>query len=288
MGALGLSTTRAKTSTSTCAALARSRARAQASSVAPEVSTSSIKTTPPARRFRPAGRQIPGMRPAHCWRAGAATVRPAARSARTRCSTSPRSLTPLCPFDRARQRAGLVVAAVPGPPPMQRHGDQHVGAVEQLAAGARHPAAHGGREVGAVLVFQRMHQRARDLVIAHRGAGALVGRRIGDRLHRQQVGAGIVDEGNAEPRAVGRFDERQLRPAFRADALAVDRLAAGDAERRQRDVEREFRRMPPRRMAGAERMAQDALPIERDGSDVGFHGLRLARPLPSARLPEPP
>src|SRR5437016_1576121 len=41
MGALGLSTTRAKTSTSTCAALARSKAGAQASVVAPDVRTSS-------------------------------------------------------------------------------------------------------------------------------------------------------------------------------------------------------------------------------------------------------
>ena len=45
MGALWVSTTRANTSTSTEAALARSSARAQASTVAPEVRTSSIRTT---------------------------------------------------------------------------------------------------------------------------------------------------------------------------------------------------------------------------------------------------
>ena len=86
-----------------------------------------------------------------------------------------------------------------------------------------------------------MHQRACDIVIAHGGAGALIGRRIGDRFHRQQAGAGIVDKGNAEPGAKRRRDERQFRPASRADALARDRLAAGDAQRRQRDVEREAR-----------------------------------------------
>jgi hypothetical protein len=32
---------------------------------------------------------------------------------------------------------------------MQRHRDQHVGAIEQLAPGARHPAAHCGRQIGA-------------------------------------------------------------------------------------------------------------------------------------------
>jgi len=79
---------------------------------------------------------------------------------------------------------------------------------EQFPAGARHPAAHRGGEIGAILVFQGVHQRTRDVVIAHRGPGARVGRRIGDRFHRQQAGAGIVGEGDAEPRAVGRLDER--------------------------------------------------------------------------------
>src|SRR6267154_1590272 len=45
MGALWVSTTRANTRTSTDAALARNSARAQASAVAPEVRTSSIRTT---------------------------------------------------------------------------------------------------------------------------------------------------------------------------------------------------------------------------------------------------
>src|SRR5712671_7320612 len=45
MGALWVSTTRANTSTSTEAALARNSARAQASTVAPEVRTSSTRTT---------------------------------------------------------------------------------------------------------------------------------------------------------------------------------------------------------------------------------------------------
>src|ERR1700737_4140308 len=45
MGGLWVSTTRANTSTSTETALARKSARAQASTVAPEVKTSSIRTT---------------------------------------------------------------------------------------------------------------------------------------------------------------------------------------------------------------------------------------------------
>jgi hypothetical protein len=55
---------------------------------------------------------------------------------------------------------------------MQRHWYQQVRGLEHFAPGARHPAAHGGREIGAVLVFQRMHQRACDLVKAYRGARA--------------------------------------------------------------------------------------------------------------------
>jgi hypothetical protein len=49
---------------------------------------------------------------------------------------------------------------------------------------------------------------ARDIVIAHRGARPVVGRRIGDRLHRMQAGAGIVGERDAEPSAIRRLDER--------------------------------------------------------------------------------
>ena len=257
MGAWWLSTTRANTSTSTCAALARNNARAQASIVAPEVRTSSIRMT-----RRPA---ISALRSAATLNAPCTLLARCGRDSPICCSVgadAPQRLGGQ--FDAAlarnhpRQRAGLVVAAAPAAPPMQGNRHQHVGLGEQFLAGAGHPAAHRGREIGAVLVFQRMHQRAGDVVIAHRGAGALVGRWIGDRLHRQQFRAGIVDKGNAEPRAERRCDERQFRPARRADALAIDRLAAGNAQRRQRDVEREPRSMRQRVAAGAQRAAQMA------------------------------
>ena len=44
----------------------------------------------------------------------------------------------------------------------------------------------------------------------------------------------------------------------RADAFAVDRFAAGDAERRQRDVERKPRGMYPCAAARVQRAAQMA------------------------------
>ena len=107
----------------------------------------------------------------------------------------------------------LVEPPRPLPAPVQRHRHQRVGLAQERAPGVRHPAAHGGREVEPVAVFEGMHQRARDLVVAHRGAGAVIGRRIGDRLHRQDAGSGIVGERDAEPLAVGRGDERELVPS---------------------------------------------------------------------------
>ena len=139
---------------------------------------------------------------------------------------------------------------------MQGHRNQHVGSLEQLASGAGHPAAHGRGEVGPVLVFQGMHQRPRDVVIAYRGAGPPVGRWVGDGLHRQQFGPGIIDKGNAEPRAVRLRDERQLRPAFRADTLAIDWLTARNAQRRQRDIERQPWNMREHATGGIQHAAQ--------------------------------
>ena len=249
MGALWVSTTRANTSTSTCAALARSSARAQASMVAPEVRTSSTSTT---------------RRPAISWAFSGKTLNAPCTLA-ARCGSRQSDLLQGGPdppqrvaryrnaallLDRASERAGLVVAPAPAAPPMQRHRNQHIGLGEQFLAGPRHPAAHCGGEIGAVLVFQRMHQRSRHVVVTHRGAGARIGRRIGDGFHREQVRAGIVDKGNAEPRAKRRRDERQFGPASGADADARDRFAAGDAKRRQCDVEREPGGVRPRVCAG--------------------------------------
>ena len=159
--------------------------------------------------------------------------------------------------DLGEQRR-LVEAPRPLPAPMQRHRHDGVGLGEELAAGIRHPAAHGGREVEPVAVFEGVHELARDVVVAHRRAGAPVGRRIGDRLHRQHAGAGIERERDAEPLAIGRRDERELRPAGRAQALAADRLAAGRAELRQRHVDGK-----PEGRAQARRQAGRSGPVER-------------------------
>ena len=117
---------------------------------------------------------------------------------------------------------------------MQRHRNQRVRLGKKFAAGLTDPAAHHWCKVKPIAIFERVHQGPRNLVETHRGASAVISRGIGDRLHRQDARSGVVDEGRAEPLAIGSRDERQFRPARRTEAAAFDRLAAGRAEWRQR------------------------------------------------------
>jgi hypothetical protein len=120
---------------------------------------------------------------------------------------------------------------------VQRNRNERVGFGEDFTPGAADPAAHHRREVEPVPIFEGMHQDARYLVEAHRGAGAVVGRRISDGFHGQDAGAGVIDEGNAKPLAIGSGDEGKLRPAGRTEPLAFHRLAADRAQARQSDIE---------------------------------------------------
>jgi hypothetical protein len=130
---------------------------------------------------------------------------------------------------------------------MQRHRHQRVGLGQQLAAGLADPPPHHRRQVEPVAIFERMDQRPGNLVEAHGGAGAVVGRRVGDGFHGQDARTRVIDEGNAEPLAVGPGDEREFRPARRTQALAVDRLAAGGAQRRQSEIKRRAQHRARRR-----------------------------------------
>ena len=93
----------------------------------------------------------------------------------------------------------------------------------------------------------------------------------------QHAGAGVIDERDAEPLAIGRRDEGELRPAGGAQPGIADRLAAGGAELRQRHIDREAANRP-QRTADA---AQPRGPLLRGdpGLHPGFHGGTLARPL---------
>jgi hypothetical protein len=212
MGVRTAATTRANTNTSTERAPARSSARVQVSSVAPEVSTSSTST-----RRRPCTAASPpaGTRNAPC------TL--AARSARDRPTCCrPHPLDGVGHRHRARLRyhlgehRGLVEPPRPQPPPVQRYRHQGIGVAEDLAPGPCHPLAHGGGEVEPVAIFERMHEVAGDIVEAHRGSGAPIGGRVGDGLHGEDAGAGVIGERNPQARAIGRGDERDLGPARRA------------------------------------------------------------------------
>ncbi len=237
MGGRTAATTRAKTSTSTLAAPARSSARAQAPTVAPEVSTSSTKTSLPPDHL---GLAVGGNaeRALHVERAVGLgeTDLLGGRLAALERPIGDRPAAGL--GDDLGEQGRLVEPPCPLAAPMQRHRHHGIGIGDELTAGIRHPAPHGGREIEPIAVFQGMDEGAGDVVVAHRRARPVVGRRIGDRLHRQQTRPAVERERNAEPLAIGRRDERKLRPAGRAQAWVADRLAAGGAEVRQRDVDR--------------------------------------------------
>jgi hypothetical protein len=58
----------------------------------------------------------------------------------------------------------------------------------------RDPAPQHLRKVEPVAIFESVHQRPRNFVEAHGGAGAVAGRRIGDRFHGQDAGFGVIHE----------------------------------------------------------------------------------------------
>ena len=144
--------------------------------------------------------------------------------------------------DHLAEQRRLVEAPRPLPAPMQRHRHNCIGFGQEFTTGIGHPATHGGREVEPVAVLEGVDELAGDIVVAHCRARAPVGGRIGDRLHRQHARAGIERERDAEPLAIGRRDEGELRPARRTQALAGDRITAGSAKARQRDIDRQRKR----------------------------------------------
>ena len=122
MGALGLSTTRAKTSTSCRAALARRSARVQASTLAPSGQHLFDQNHPAARRFPPAGPADTLNATCPCW--PARTRQPDLLLGRSHLLQQiARKLDAALPADRPGRLAGLVEAVVPGAPPVQRRSE---------------------------------------------------------------------------------------------------------------------------------------------------------------------
>ena len=103
--------------------------------------------------------------------------------------------------------------------------------------------------VRAVVVFQLMDEPAGDIAVDGSRARPAERRRIGERLGRDDALAEIVGEGRAVDRAERRLDEADLRPAARAERVAVGdgAAAAGTGRRQQRDRPRAAAAAQPRR-----------------------------------------
>ena len=121
---------------------------------------------------------------------------------------------------------------------MQRHRDEQIGAGEHFVSDAVHPAAERSSDMGSIAVFQPQHEVAAVLVVAqHRprpvpaapsaGAGAahrILAHRMGKR---RPAGS-----------APGGREKRDARPAAAAQGVRLaDRLAAGEAARRQNPID---------------------------------------------------
>src|SRR5690242_9676314 len=136
--------------------------------------------------------------------------------------------------DDASKRRRLIESPRPEPAPVQGDRNERVRVGEQGPAGLGHPPAHGRSEIEPVVILEGMNESAGDIIKANGGAGASIGGWIGDRLHREDAGTRIVDEGDAEPFAIGRGDERQLRPARSAQAAwASHKFATSRTQRRK-------------------------------------------------------
>ena len=163
------------------------------------------------------------------------------RVGRTRRSASSSAGRPLSRAKDCASRRCLVVAAGDQPATMQRHRHQPVGLPQQRHPGARHKRGQRPRGLDPVAVFERQQDASRLLVIAERGAGDAPRRRIRDAAWAEPGDPALVGcfERDAALGATRRRDEMRLPEATSTElARRVDRLVAGQALRRQQQVER--------------------------------------------------
>ncbi len=223
MGVQPCVTTRAKTRTSTCSAPARSSTRAQALAVAPEVITSSTRTSRrPAIRGRAASRHAEGalhvVRPLGAAEADLRNRRLDAHE-RQRVGGDAAGLR-----HRIGERRRLVEAAGEQAAAVQGDGNQKLPFRQKLGAGARHPAAHIGGQFQPVAVLEPVHEASRRavLVARHRPGPGPDGR-MGHDVGREQAVAEVVLERHARPLAERALDKWRFNPAFRAQkTVALD------------------------------------------------------------------
>ena len=96
---------------------------------------------------------------------------------------------------------------------MQRHRHDEIGIGQELGAGARHPGAECRRKIEPVAKFEPVRQGAGHIVIADRGAGPLIDRRVGDRRGRNEPRAHLDRKWRPQPLAIGPLDQAKPRPA---------------------------------------------------------------------------
>ncbi|MNT52155.1 hypothetical protein D3C72_1891660 [compost metagenome] len=121
---------------------------------------------------------------------------------------------------------------------MQRHRDDRVGGSDGAVARPHHPLRHHWRKIGAVAIFQSMHELARDAFVDGNGAQAVEDRRIGDRLGRHRSLPVVMGKWQAEDFAVRSLDQLKCRPAGRADGpVAAHQSPATAADGRIDDVD---------------------------------------------------
>ncbi len=163
---------------STRAAPPRLSTRAQARAVAPVVQISSIRIAVLPARWVPASGASAKAPFTALWRApgpaasGAAGYSWSAQQPRLERQTRR-------PGKLAADERGLIEAARPDPPAMQRYGHQYgVGTVGQRKK-ALHLTGHHPRQADASPIFEAMRQSATDLAVAHERSRPFQGRWIG-------------------------------------------------------------------------------------------------------------
>lgn len=113
----------------------------------------------------------------------------------------------------------LIVSSGDEAAPMQRHGDEHVGALKRFAARAYHPACEERYGFQAIAVLEAQNEIPAGIVIGKRGAGDDERRRAGDAGRAFHASAQIMREWEAALDALRGAEEAQFAPALGAGGL---------------------------------------------------------------------
>lgn len=139
-----------------------------------------------------------------------------------------------------RHQRGLIEAAPPQPPSVQRHRHQDIGIGGDQAA---HMAGHGFGIGSPPPIFQPQRDRSRDIAISDGRAHPGMARRRGNTSGAADIIASIIRQRQIAACAPWRRDEMQLAPAGGTKAVILPRREATSwAARRQDDIGRKAKR----------------------------------------------